>query len=1238
MAGLLAAPQALAVNGTALPISRTEGGGPVVAFGTMGNVSCALNGNGSLTCWGNNAQGQITGTPSSDSPAQTHVGPYLSVSPNMHHVCAIKANGDMDCWGNNGSPQVTDRTGPFLSVATGRYHTCALKVGGDVQCWGSNYEGAVGGTEGSNGLHPGPYLAVAGGRTHTCALRATGEVDCWGNNITGEVTGTPTSDGWGETWQLPSIRSHTHAGPYTALSAGTNYSTTSHTCAVKADGDVDCWGYNLRGMAADKSGSFVSVSAGAYHTCALDADGSVTCWGPNSGGRFGYPESDYAVTIRHPGPYLSVASGFSSTCALKVDGGVQCWGSVPSSQPNPLPALSAPGSLGFGQIAAGNAHTCQVKADGSVACWGKNDEDQIAAPSGAFTQVVTGDSHSCAIAGNGTVKCWGRNAADNAEVLNSQTQYLGGFLQLAPGSDGAICGLSTMGVACARRSPGATYGNNFRTITSDIDSLSLASVCGVLIEAPQVGKGNCYTGFDVSHKTWFAGPWQRLESGLNHQCGLKANGRIECWGTALVDGQLNNAPAASETFRSLSVGWNHACAIRGNGTLKCWGSNVNGQATPPAGSDTYVQVAAGNTFTCAIRSDGVRRCWGDDSHGQAPQLQVSPASMAVGYVGVAYPGSFSLVDAGQDADGDYVPPTPAFALVSGALPSGMSLNANGTLSGAPTASGTFNFTVEGEDGNGFVARRAYALTINADSTPPVISYTLNPATPDGTNDWYKQDVTLVWTVVDLESPITKTGCVDATLNSNTPPTGASFSCAASSAGGTATPVNVTLKRDATAPTATLSASVPANALGWHKADVMVVASCGDATPGSAVASCPSVPDVTTEGSGVVVQAVQVTDNAGNTGSSNALTLNIDKTAPTISAATTTSANGSGWYRDNVTVAFACDDTLSGVAACAADQVLSAEGAAVASTAQTSTDNAGNLSAPSNVVTVKIDKTVPTISAAATTLANGSGWYRGNVTVAFACDDTLSGVAACAADQVLSTEGTAVSSTAQTSTDNAGNLSAPSNVVTVKLDKTAPTISAMATSAPDGNNGWYRGNVTVAFACDDALSGVAACAANQVLSTDGASVSSSVQTATDHAGNVSTGSNVITVKIDKTAPTLAPSVPSPILRGGNYSASANASDATSGIASQSCGALDTSTLGGKSTNCAAIDNAGNSATATLAYTVTTTCVNDGYSGTQLTWCRNICEMGYTGATLNNWIHRWTGKYRNLPYCELEPVQQ
>ena len=48
----------------------------------------------------------------------------------------------------------------------------------------------------------------------------------------------------------------------------------------------------------------------------------------------------------------------------------------------------------------------------------------------------------------------------------------------------------------------------------------------------------------------------------------------------------------------------------------------------------------------------------------------------------------------------------------------------------------------------------------------------------------------------------------------------------------------------------------------------------------------------------------------------------------------------------------------------------------------------------------------------------------------------------------------------------------------------------------------------------------------------------------------------------------------------------------------------------------------------------TCASEGYTGTKLLWCKNICEKGYTGATLDTWIHRWVNRYRDLPYCAVE----
>ncbi|RZA20178.1 MAG: hypothetical protein EOP93_06660 [Lysobacteraceae bacterium] len=46
---------------------------------------------------------------------------------------------------------------------------------------------------------------------------------------------------------------------------------------------------------------------------------------------------------------------------------------------------------------------------------------------------------------------------------------------------------------------------------------------------------------------------------------------------------------------------------------------------------------------------------------------------------------------------------------------------------------------------------------------------------------------------------------------------------------------------------------------------------------------------------------------------------------------------------------------------------------------------------------------------------------------------------------------------------------------------------------------------------------------------------------------------------------------------------------------------------------------------------TTCAAEGYTGTQLTWCRNICEIEQTPASLKTWIRRWMDRFHYDPPC-------
>jgi hypothetical protein len=324
---------------------------------------------------------------------------------------------------------------------------------------------------------------------------------------------------------------------------------------------------------------------------------------------------------------------------------------------------------------------------------------------------------------------------------------------------------------------------------------------------------------------------------------------------------------------------------------------------------------------------------------------------------------------------------------------------------------------------------------------------------------------------------------------------------------TSFPVTGTVLLDNTPPEITAAVSPTPNAAGWNNTDATVSFDCTDS--GSGIATCPSPIDVTSEGAAQVIE-VTATDAAGNS-TTTSVTVNIDKTAPSINASQSPLPNANGWNNSDVTVSFNCADGTSGVTTCPDPVVVTTEGTGQVVTG-TAEDVAGNMASTS--VTLKIDRTPPQVSAVINPSPNLSGWNNSEVTINFPATDNLSGVAATTAPITLSPEG-ANQIVNGTATDRAGNSTEAS--VAVNIDKTPPSV--IITNPADGVT-LNTSPVTVSGTITEALSGIVSVTCNGILavfsdSTFSCDVSltegdnSIVVEATDFAGNVSSSSiNVV----------------------------------------------------------------------------------------------------------------------------------
>lgn len=624
------------------------GGGDGGAAGAPRSLSlsrtgaCAVLGDGTLWCWGDNAHLAL-GVETRDFVRPTQVGTdtdWAEIATSPDHSCATKTTGTLWCWGEGatgflGTGSMVDQPVPvqvgtatdWSQPAVGLLGGCALRAG-VPHCWGANAWGFVGDGSALPQLSPVPvgvptgtvFTRITTGGYHACGVSTDGVGWCWGYG------------GYGAIGVEPAISDN----PF-PVRVGTERWTTLEasgdlTCAIRSDGTLWVWGLYVSatplqiGTATDHT----AVACGGpfdipRHVCALRGT-ALWCAGFDNQGQLGAMRGgrgalDEPVAIEPGRVFTRVVAAEGTTCAVRDDE-VVCTGAGSSGQlgdgverwattPHPVSGTWAELDTGANFVAA-------VSTDGAMWGWGNNTSDQLSddlwqgthAPiaistTADWTRVRTTNAGALGLKGDGSIWRFGANpTTDYGWNLYHPAVPIGAATWLATdGGDNHDCGIQTDGeVWC--------WGVNRE---GQIGTGDLTFVAAPVKVSPA---NSVFT--DIS-------------AGGSSTCAIRDDGTRWCWGSngtgTLGDGTtmarlVPTQIGADTTWATVSVGLARGCGVRTNGTLWCWGDAPgDGSAATrldpvPIGTASWQQVSVGRDHTCGVQVDGTLWCWGQNTTGE----------------------------------------------------------------------------------------------------------------------------------------------------------------------------------------------------------------------------------------------------------------------------------------------------------------------------------------------------------------------------------------------------------------------------------------------------------------------------------------------------------------------------------------------------------------------------------------------------------------------------------------------
>lgn len=375
-----------------------------------------------------------------------------------------------------------------------------------------------------------------------------------------------------------------------------------------------------------------TVSAGSSHTCAIRQDGALYCWGANNFGQLGVPQvaalsSSKPLKVIFPaalGTARITQVALSEQTSFAVDSQLRLWAwgentsgllAIGSADNNPhdVPAVVKTGTaanappLLVRKVAPHWYAACALAATGDPMCWGKNFAGELGVPPTAPALNV--DSFV-------PVKAFSFADSPNANAI------------LAVGTGSSATCYASGDVSAGMRCWGTAFG-------------------GLLLDTTAASAGVNYAAHTPIITAGGALPFVDVMYGTNYGAVLDKNGRIFTWGSTNNSQHGTGAPPAGTAkslpgaWISMSTGYVFFCAVDDQKVVRCRGSNTQkqlGRVTASPAEDERMDpvvlangqnfgnvrsVHAGFFHACAIvqgacggKGPGQVKCWGQGDKGQ----------------------------------------------------------------------------------------------------------------------------------------------------------------------------------------------------------------------------------------------------------------------------------------------------------------------------------------------------------------------------------------------------------------------------------------------------------------------------------------------------------------------------------------------------------------------------------------------------------------------------------------------